>query len=194
MKISFISSLAMIPLLCGMIACSEANQTTQTEVAALDTAQQIARGEYLVSTLGCDDCHSPKRMGAHGPEIIPELRLSGFPQGGKLPPSNSEVVKNGWVLFAPDQTATIGPWGISYAANITGDATGIGNWSENQFMNAIRNGKFKGLDNGRPLLPPMPWTTYRNMTDDDLKAVFAYLKTVKPVKNVAPAPEQLAMK
>lgn len=195
MKTNFIASLAILPLLCGMIACQDVQKTTETpmaDVAVLDTNQQLMRGQYLVSTMGCDDCHSPKRMGALGPEIIPELRLSGFPQGGQLPPANPDAVKKGWVLFAPDQTATIGPWGISYAANITSDATGIGNWTEKQFVNAIRKGKFKGMDNSRPLLPPMPWTTYRNMTDDDLKAIFAYLKTVKPVRNVAPAPAQLA--
>jgi cytochrome c553 len=88
-------------------------------------------------------------------------------------------------------TAAIGPWGISYAANLTPDDTGTGNWTEAQFMKAIREGKSKGLDGARPLLPPMPWEVARNMSDEDLKAVFAYLQSVKPIKNVVPNPKTL---
>tara|TARA_R110002094_G_scaffold3622_1_gene11771 strand:- start:315 stop:614 length:300 start_codon:yes stop_codon:yes gene_type:complete len=84
-------------------------------------------------------------------------------------------------------TAAVGPWGTSFAANLTPDETGIGNWSEAQFLKAIKEGKFKGMENTRPLLPPMPWTEYRNFTDEDLKAIFAYLKTIKPIDNVVPA-------
>jgi len=81
---------------------------------------------------------------------------------------------------------------VSYGANITSDPTGIGNWTEEQFLNAIKKGKYKGLDNSRPLLPPMPWFVYKNLTDEDLKAIFAYLKTTKPVKNVPPSPKQIS--
>ena len=89
-------------------------------------------------------------------------------------------------VFSPGLTAIAGEWGVSYAANLTPDDTGIGAWTESQFFKAIREGKSKGLDGTRPLLPPMPWQVYRNMTDEDLKSVFAYLKTVKPIKNVVP--------
>jgi hypothetical protein len=127
-------------------------------------------------------------MGAHGPELIPELRFSGFTQNGKLPPIDTKSVKNGWALFAPDLTATVGQWGISYAANISSDMTGIGNWKEENFIRAIREGKSKGLEGSRPLLPAMPWFVYKNMTDEDLKSIFAYLKTTKPVNNIVPTP------
>ena len=83
-------------------------------------------------------------------------------------------------------TNYVGPWGISYSANISSDSTGIGNWSEKQFFKAIREGKYLGLDNTRPLLPPMPWQEYRHASDDDLRAIFAFLKSTKPVKNVVP--------
>jgi hypothetical protein len=85
-----------------------------------------------------------------------------------------------------DLTAWVGPWGISYAANLTPDETGIGNWSEQQFIKAIREGKLKGMDGTRPLLPPMPWQEFGQMKDEELKAIFAYLKTIKPVNNVVP--------
>jgi hypothetical protein len=88
-------------------------------------------------------------------------------------------------------TAAAGPWGVSYAANITPDDTGMGAWTEAQFIKAIREGKSKGMEGTRPILPPMPWPLYRSMTDDDLKAVYAYLKTIKPIKNVVPAPKAL---
>ncbi|HNL40505.1 MAG TPA: hypothetical protein PKH43_15245, partial [Saprospiraceae bacterium] len=60
--------------------------------------------------------------------------------------------------------------------------------TEEQFINAIRKGKLKGLDNSRTLLPPMPWPNYARMSDDELKAIFAFLKSLPPVKNVVPAP------
>ena len=80
---------------------------------------------------------------------------------------------------------------MSFAANLTSDDTGIGNWTEENFMRALRKGKFKGLEGSRDLLPPMPWFVYKNMTDEDLKSIYAYLKTVPAVENVVPSPKQL---
>ena len=81
-----------------------------------------------------------------------------------------------------------GPWGTSFAANLTPDETGIGNWSFGQFKKALTEGKAKGLDGGRMLLPPMPWPNYVSMQEADLRAIFAYLKSIPPVKNIVPAP------
>lgn len=78
--------------------------------------------------------------------------------------------------------------GVSFSANLTSDSTGIGGWTEEQFAKALRQGKSKGLDGNRQLLPPMPWPNYITLTDADMKAIFAYLKSTKPVKNVVPAP------
>jgi len=90
-------------------------------------------------------------------------------------------------MFYPDLTATAGPWGVSFAGNLTPDPTGIGNWSEEQFKVAMTKGRFKGLANGRMLLPPMPWPSYAGMTDEDLSAMFKYLQSIDPVANVVPA-------
>ncbi len=181
----------------ALLACMNSNAGEKNEKApVMDDAaiqsERIKKGEYLVSIVGCDDCHSPKKMGAHGPEIIPELRLSGYPANRPMPKPDSNVIKQGWALLNADLTAAVGPWGISYAANLTSDDTGIGNWSEENFIRAIRKGKFKGLEGSRDLLPPMPWFVYRNMTDEDLKSIYAYLKTVPAVENVVPAPKQIA--
>ncbi len=191
-KFITLSVLACI-LIAAVVACSNLSgndntNATTTKLTPKDSAARVKRGEYLVSTVGCDDCHSPKKMGAKGPEIIPELRLSGFQKTAPLPEVDKKTVQKGWALLAPDLTAAVGPWGISYAANLTSDQTGIGNWKEENFVKAIREGKLKGLDGSRPILPPMPWVVYRNMTDEDLKSIFAYLKTVKPVNNAVPAP------
>ncbi len=85
-----------------------------------------------------------------------------------------------------DLTVWVGPWGISYSANLTPDAAGIGNWSENNFIISIREGKYKGIPTARILLPPMPWPVYSKMTDDELKAIFSYLKSIKPINNLVP--------
>ncbi len=162
------------------------NHSAVTTAPGLDSISLLERGKYLVNAMGCDDCHSPKKMGANGPEIIQELRFSGYPSSQKLPPADTNAIKNGWALFVGDLTAAVGPWGTTYAANISGDETGIGTWSEKQFFNAIRKGKFKGMDGGRMLLPPMPWQNYAKLNDTDLKAIYTFLKSTKGVDNIVP--------
>lgn len=152
------------------------------------TDYYINRGEYLVTVMGCNDCHSPKRMGERGPELIPELKLSGYPSGNPLPEISAEALENGWVMMSPDLSSAVGPWGISFAANLTSDDTGIGTWSFEQFKRALTEGRYKGLENTRGLLPPMPWENFKNMKEEDLKAVFEYLQSTPPVENVVPAP------
>jgi len=168
------------------ISCEPA-KSQQAEQLNFTKEQLIERGKYLVNTSACHDCHSPKVMTPHGPEPDPERLLSGHPSSSPLPEVNVSEVKD-WILFNHDLTAIVGPWGASFAANLTSDETGTGNWSEEQFFTAIRKGKYKGLEGSRDLLPPMPWQVYRNMTDNDLRAIFAYLQTTKPVRNIVPAP------
>jgi mono/diheme cytochrome c family protein len=188
MKKSLYSLLAITALTTILITgCNVQTETKETKKAVSTPEELVKRGEYLVTIAGCDDCHSPKVFGPNGPGIDPERRLSGHPETVALDPVDKNSLKS-WVLFNSHNTATVGPWGASFAANLTPDATGIGTWTEEQFIKALREGKFKGLDNTRPLLPPMPWPSYSKMTDDDLKAMFAYLKTIKPVKNSVPAP------
>lgn len=162
--------------------------TGTVQEAKLSGQALVKRGEYLVNAIGCDDCHSPKsEMGPHGPEIDPARRLSGHPSDQQLAPVKDKSVLKNYALADMSLTAWIGPWGTSYAANLTPDDTGLGNWTEAQFIKAIREGKFKGLDGGRPLMPPMPWFVYKNLNDEDLRAIFAYLQSLPPVKNVVPA-------
>jgi hypothetical protein len=171
------------------IACNNNSDAPKDTAKAIPSKEDlIKRGEYLVQITGCNDCHSPKRMGANGPEIIPELMLSGYSSKTPLPKADKTFLTAGFASFAPDLTAAAGPWGISFAGNITSDATGIGGWTEDQFKKALTQGKFKGQDGGRMLLPPMPWINYTNMSDEDLKAIFTYLQSVKGVNNVVPLP------
>ncbi len=148
----------------------------------------VAHGEYLVGIMGCHDCHSPKRMGERGPEMIPELMLSGFPSDRPIVKFKSELIQQGFPMFYPDLTAGAGPWGVSFAGNLTPDETGIGNWTEEQFKRAVTQGKSKGLENGRMLLPPMPWEGFANLKDEDVHAIYSYLKSIDPVENIVPAP------
>lgn len=149
-------------------------------------AEQIARGGYLVASLGCADCHSPKKMGSHGPEVDMTRFLSGHPETDSLP--SPPDAKGPWIVAASwDLTAWSGPWGISYPINLTPDEnTGIGSWSEETFVKALRTGRHMGVS--RPILPPMPWEAFRNLKDDDLKAIYAYLRSLPPVRNRVPEP------
>jgi len=174
-----------------MLSCNQETNLTNSEEAQIQLASEedvISHGKYLVTIMGCNDCHSPKRMGEMGPEIIPELLMSGFPSDRPIIKFDSPLIKEGFGMFYPDLTAAAGPWGISFAGNLTPDETGIGNWTEEQFKVALTQGKFKGLENGRMMLPPMPWFNFTEMKDEDIHAVFTYLKSITPVKNVVPQP------
>ena len=148
----------------------------------------VERGKYLVTFGSCNDCHSPKKMTPKGPVPDEARILSGHPADEKLP----EVPPN---LFGPDRwgaitnnnlTGWVGPWGTSYASNLTPDLeTGIGNMNEELFIRILRTGKFMG--GTRDILPPMPWQEIGMLTNGDLKAVFAFLKSLKPLKNQVPA-------
>jgi hypothetical protein len=160
-------------------------EAASTNAGPISRDSMVKRGAYLVTIMGCNDCHSPKKMGPQGPYPDPDRLLSGHPADMPVPKFDTGTARN-WILFNQMLTNYVGPWGISYSANLTSDSTGIGGWTEQQFMKAIREGKYKGLDNTRPLLPPMPWPEIRHASDEDLKAIFAYLKSTKPVRNVVP--------
>jgi hypothetical protein len=146
-------------------------------------------GEHLVIIGGCNDCHTPKKMTSTGPEPDFSLALSGHPAKISPPDVDRKEMESKGLAVTNDLTVWVGPWGISYAANITSDSTGIGNWSESQFILSLREGKWKGMAGNRQLLPPMPWQDFKFMTDEELKAVFAYLKSTKPIQNVVPGAE-----
>ena len=150
----------------------------------------VQRGAYLVTIGGCNDCHSPKNMTPHGPVVDSSRALSGHPANAPLPPIDEKALKPGnWMLFSPDLTAMVGPWGVSFPANLTPDsATGIGAWTEETFIKALRTGKHLGQENGRPILPPMPWESIGKMEEEDLRAVFAFLRSLPPVNNRVPEP------
>jgi hypothetical protein len=189
MKKKIILSAYVLFIAASLNSCMQSNPpATSSAEQTLSNDEYIKRGEYLVTTIGCNDCHSPKTMGERGPQVIPELMLSGYPGDRPVPKASAEALKNGWGLLNSDFTSFVGPWGESFAGNLTPDQTGIGNWTEEQFKKALTQGKFKGIDGGRMLLPPMPWQNWMNMKDEDVKAIFLYLKSIPPVRNVVPAP------
>jgi mono/diheme cytochrome c family protein len=146
----------------------------------------VERGRYLVSTSGCHDCHTPFVLGPAGPEPDMTRMLSGHPEDLVMPPP-PELGEGPWLwVGSATNTAFAGPWGVSFAANLTPDPSGLEPWDEETFIRAIRTGKHWGQS--RPILPPMPWPVYRNMTDQDLGAVYAFLRTIPPVSNHVPMP------
>ncbi len=165
------------------LGCGKEKATTQTPVE---------RGKYLVTIAGCDDCHTPKIAGPDGNPVLDEKRLlSGHPANAPYPswsPADLEK-RHALALTTNMMTAWAGPWGVSFASNLTPDkSTGIAEWSEQGFIEALRTGKHQGQPNGREILPPMPWQNFKLMSDDDLKALFAYLRSIPPVENQVPLP------
>jgi len=138
------------------LAISCATQKAE-EAKPAAVVDPVARGKYLAVTTGCIDCHTPGS-------------LYGAPDSTRML-SGSEL---GWQ----------GPWGTTYPRNLTPDMeTGLGKYSAADIVQAIRTGK--RLD-GSPMLPPMPWPMYSQMTDEDLQALAAYLKALPAVSHKVP--------
>jgi hypothetical protein len=177
MKSSY-SAAAACALLYALPLCAGA------AAPSLPSNAQIKRGDYLVRSTGCADCHAPWKSGANGPEPDLSRGLAGHPAELVMPaPSKAE---GPWVWSgAATHTAFAGPWGVSYASNLTPDVeTGIGSWRPEDFVKALRTGRHAGT--GRPIMPPMPWSAYRNFTDGDLKAIYLYLRSRPAVRNRVP--------
>ena len=170
-------------VLAGVLAAG-ALRSASDEPAA--TGAAVARGKYLVTIGGCNDCHTPFKMGPRGPEPDMSRLLSGHPEGLAMPEAPRLPAGSPWVwVGAGTNTAFAGPWGVSYAFNLTPDQnTGIGIWTEEMFVKAMRTGRHMGQS--RPILPPMPWQNVAQMTDQDLEAVFAFLRSIPPIKNRVP--------
>src|SRR5690606_8911825 len=111
--------------------------------------------------------------------------LTGHPQDVVMPPP-PKLPDGPWVwMGSATNTAFAGPWGVSFTANLTPDPeTGLGNWTPEMFIATMRTGRRQGK--GRPILPPMPAQMIKNLSDEDLRAIFAYLQSLPPVKNRVP--------
>jgi mono/diheme cytochrome c family protein len=182
MKVGF-KSVVGCALLLTVAGCEKKETKAQSPVE---------RGKYLVTITGCSDCHTPKIEGPGGNPVLDDKQLlAGHPEKAPYPgwtPADLQA-RNAMALTNTMLTAWAGPWGVSFAANLTPDKeTGIAEWSEDNFIQAMRTGKHQGQPNGREILPPMPWQDFQAMTDDDLKAVFAYLRSIPAVKNQVPLP------
>lgn len=171
----------------GFLSCKDEKPNEVPVEIAMSQEELVARGQYLVAVIGCADCHTPKKMTEKGPVFDMDRYMMGFDSSQPLPEVPENVPIGPWVLFKGDLTAAVGPWGTSFSGNLTPHETGIGNWTLEQFSKAIREGKYKGMENGRPMMPPMPVEGYKQMTDADLEAIFAFLKSIKPIDNVVPA-------
>jgi mono/diheme cytochrome c family protein len=129
----------------------------QPEEKAAAAMTPLQRGEYIATIGGCNDCHTPGTFYGK-PDFT--RRLSG-----------SEL---GWR----------GPWGVSYARNLTPDGeTGLGTWTNVEIERALRSGVRK---DGSPILPPMPWTEVATLTPEDMSSLIAYLKSLPPIHHKVP--------
>ena len=180
-------------------SCSEKADDSAT-AEAIETPDyggyesQVAWGEHLVTIGGCNDCHTPKVMTPQGPADDTTRLLSGHPADMPAPDVDRKAMESKGLVVTATFTAWIGPWGITYSANLTPHETGTGTWTEEQFIYAIKQNTSKGLPGSRHLLPPMAMMPVKLMTEDELKAIFAYLRTIKPIENISvqPTPPALA--
>ncbi len=171
-------------------SCNQPVTETQAAEPEMTTQDYILKGKHLTTIGGCQDCHSPKIMENGGMKFDESRMLSGHPQDSPLPPIDTKSLEPGnWLSFSPDLTAFIGPWGMSFARNLTPHETGIKGWTVETFIKAMRTGKHMGVEQGRPIMPPMPWEILGELPDEDLKAIHAYLMSISPVDNYVPDPK-----
>jgi mono/diheme cytochrome c family protein len=181
-----ITLIATMPFLSGCTGDAGATPAAAAQPQKLTKEQMVERGKYLVGFGGCHDCHTPFTMGPNGPEPDMTRALSGHPASFVLPEPPKMDGKWVWAGAATN-TAFAGPWGVSYARNLTPDqVSGLGIWTEEMFVKTMRTGRHMGVS--RPILPPMPWQAVGSLDDQDLKSIYAYLRTIKPVRNEVPDP------
>ncbi len=174
---------------CGQPASAPPAAAPAPAAAPVASAEsQVERGRLLILGGACHDCHTPKKIGPNGPEADMSRSLSGHPESDKITAPYPQKPGEKWTTHVNDHlTAWSGAWGVSFAANLTPDQnTGLGIWTEDMFLEAIKGGKHMGK--GRQILPPMPWMYYGQLKDDDLKAMFAYLKSLPAISNRVPVP------
>jgi len=182
----FAAAVAAVAAAAGVISVHAGDALDAPQGAKPPSAADvIARGRYLVTIAACNDCHTPFKIGPQGPQPDMTRMLSGHPAGAHLSPP-PKLEGGDWVFVGSGtNTAFAGPWGVSYAPNLTPDETsGLGAWTEETFVQAMRTGRHWGRS--RPIMPPMPWASYGHMTDEDLRAVFAYLRSIPPIHNLVP--------
>ncbi|HET9136647.1 MAG TPA: diheme cytochrome c-553 [Candidatus Kapabacteria bacterium] len=187
-RTSLIAFAAGAALVLTLSSCSKKEggapgATDSSKAAAGAPMSQVERGKYLVMVGGCNDCHTPWKMGEKGPEPDMTKMLSGHPEGMNMPPPLPQPMP--WMInAAATMTAWGGPWGVSFTRNLTPDPeTGLGKVDEAGFIKILRTGI---RSDGKPIMPPMPFEAIGKMTDEDLKAIYAYLKSIPPIKNKVP--------
>jgi mono/diheme cytochrome c family protein len=168
-------------------ACRASDERPAASDPASDQDSLVARGKHLVDVGGCHDCHTPVKMGPNGPEPDVANALSGHPSALVMPPAPA-LPEGPWVaVVGATMTAWNGPWGTTFTANLTPDPeTGLGTWTAADFIATARTGRRMGK--GRPIMPPMPIQVMNKYTDHELTAMFAYLKSLPPIRNQVPAP------
>lgn len=150
--------LTLVALVSMLASLSFSTRTARASDAAAKP-DPVERGRYLVTIAGCNDCHTPGYLYGQ-PDMSRKL-------------SGSEL---GWP----------GPWGLAFAANLTPDKeTGLGGWTDEQVLEALRTGQ---RPDGRMLAPIMPYMNFSELTDDDARAIVAYLRSIPAVKHQEPPP------
>jgi len=169
------------------VAGAASSGVVRARPAAKGDAAGTERGAMIVQVGGCNHCHTPWMFDANLGMPVPDMRrmLSGHP--ADAPDPEGKPGKRDIALIGPTFTSFAMPFGTVYAPNLTPDKeTGLGSWTEKMFVDAIKNGKHMG-GNGRAILPPMPWMDLAALPEADLKAIYAFLKSIPAVRNPVPA-------
>lgn len=153
------------------------NGCVPNEKKDMRNAELSTRGKYLSELGGCVDCHSPKTF-TDGVRSVDYTRLfSGHPEEEGIPAVCLDDIESGAIIANKHFTAHVGLWGVTFATNLTPDEeTGIGSWTVDQFIDAIRTGQRL----------PMPSFCMEQLSDEELSDIYAYIMTMPAIKNKVP--------
>lgn len=166
------------------VGCS---QKPATEVAY--SPERLEIGQAIVEGWNCSFCHTPQISGPDG-KLMPDPKrlMSGHPADDKIPAVPEMVMTSPeWMEFLDNLDSTV--WAtdnlIVFSANLTpDDETGIGTWTEVEFVETIREGRHRGIE--RRIKYPMPWQELSEVSDEELLSVYEYLMSLETVSNKVP--------
>ncbi|MCK5392049.1 MAG: c-type cytochrome [Deltaproteobacteria bacterium] len=180
-----LSSLVILALVSAIaVSCHRKPATELTY-----SPERIEIGQAVVEGWNCGFCHTPEIKGPDGkPMPDPKRLMSGYPSDEEVPTIPDMVITSPeWMEFLDNLDSTV--WAtdnlLIFSANLTpDDETGIGTWTETEFVETIRQGRHRGIE--RRIKYPMPWQELSELSDEELLSVYEYLMTLEPVNNKVP--------
>jgi len=184
--LSLFSFLLITMFLLAIVGC---NQKPDPPTVTMYSPERLEIGQAVVEGWNCSFCHTPQIEAPDG-KLMPDPKrlMSGHPADEEVPTVPDMIISSPeWMEFLDNLDSTV--WAtddmLVFSANLTpDDNTGIGTWTEVEFVETIREGRHRGIE--RRIKYPMPWRELSELSDEELLSVYEYLMSLEPVNNKVP--------